>query len=192
MPDQSVHTTQMHDWLAEMRAGNPAAADALLRGVSGRLESLARAMLARDPRVGRWVEAEDLLQNALLRLLRALDTVRPASMRDFYGLAAAQMRRELIDLARSLYGPQGPGANVAPEPPADVAAAGESSSVMDTLTTLHEQIERLPVEEREVVGLIYYHGWPQAQVAQLFGITVRTVQRRWEAATAKLKALVER
>ncbi|MFO0849870.1 MAG: sigma-70 family RNA polymerase sigma factor [Gemmataceae bacterium] len=191
MPDRSVHTAQLHDWLAAMRAGDPAACDALLRGVGGRLESLARGMLARDPRVGRWVEAEDLLQNALLRLLRSLESVRPGSMREFYGLAAAQMRRELIDLARGLYGPHGPGANLAPDPPADVTAAGESSSVMDDLTTLHEQIERLPAEEREVVGLIHYHGWPQAQVAQLFGVTVRTVQRRWESATAKLKALLE-
>lgn len=191
MADGSVHTTDLHSWIDGLRASDSAGADALFRGVGGRLDRMTRAMLARDPRVARWVEAEDVLQNASLRLLRALHTVRPASMRDFYGLAAGLIRRELIDSARRLYGPQGPGANEAGAIGFDPAGDAESSSVMDRWTGFHEGVERLPAEEREVVGLIYYHGWPQAQVAQLLGVTVRTVQRRWDAAAVKLRELLD-
>jgi DNA-directed RNA polymerase specialized sigma24 family protein len=42
------------------------------------------------------------------------------------------------------------------------------------------------VEEREVVGLIYYHGWTQAEVAHLFEVSERTIRRRWEAALTRL------
>jgi RNA polymerase sigma factor (sigma-70 family) len=47
-------------------------------------------------------------------------------------------------------------------------------------------VEKLAVQEREVVGLIYYHGWTQAQVAELFQVNVRTVRRWWESALVKL------
>jgi DNA-directed RNA polymerase specialized sigma24 family protein len=39
-------------------------------------------------------------------------------------------------------------------------------------------VERLLVEEREVVGLRFYHGWSEADIAALFSITERTVRRR--------------
>ena len=46
---------------------------------------------------------------------------------------------------------------------------------------------RLPAAEREVVGLIFYHGWTQVQVAEMLGITERTVRRYWQRSLAKLK-----
>jgi RNA polymerase sigma-70 factor (ECF subfamily) len=85
--------------------------------VCGRLERLARKMLRRFPGVHRWAETGDVLQNALLRLLRALQEVRPESVRGFFGLVAEQMRRELLDLARHFCGPQGLGARHDSRPP---------------------------------------------------------------------------
>src|SRR5690348_11525341 len=98
MADPSAQTAQLVEWVDRMRAGDASARDELIRGFQGRLELLARKMVGRDPRVRRWVDAEDVLQNALLRLLRALETVRPESTRAFFGLAAEQLRRELLDL----------------------------------------------------------------------------------------------
>jgi RNA polymerase sigma factor (sigma-70 family) len=50
----------------------------------------------------------------------------------------------------------------------------------------HQQVEQLPAEEREVVGLLFYHGWKQAQVAEFFGVSERTVRRWWESALRQL------
>ncbi len=36
------------------------------------------------------------------------------------------------------------------------------------------------------MSLIFYHGWTQLQVAELFEVNVRTVRRWWEAALVKL------
>jgi len=44
----------------------------------------------------------------------------------------------------------------------------------------------LPAEECEVVELIFYQGWTQAEVADLLDVTVRTVQRRWQSALLQL------
>src|SRR4051812_9531965 len=178
MSDAPVDTVQLHNWLDRMRGGDNAARDDLLRHVCGRLERLARKMLRRFPRVQHWVQTDDVLQNALMRLLRALEQVRPDSMRDFFGLAATQMRRELLDLARHFFGPQGAGAHAAGQPgentvsgaadPADPADRVETREDLERWCLFHQQVEQLPLEEREVVGLIFYHGWTQAQVADLF------------------------
>jgi RNA polymerase sigma-70 factor (ECF subfamily) len=51
---------------------------------------------------------------------------------------------------------------------------------------LHRRIGELPAEVREVVDLLFYQGLMQAEAAELLGVTVRTVQRRWQAALLKL------
>src|SRR5438445_5611148 len=104
-------TVQLLGWLERMRAGDLTAREALFGHVCERLRRLTRKMLKGYPGVQRWAETDDVLQNALLRLLRALQEVWPASTREFFGLAAEQMRRELLDLARHFYGPQGLGAH---------------------------------------------------------------------------------
>jgi RNA polymerase sigma-70 factor (ECF subfamily) len=196
MSDSSLHTTLLHAWIDRMRAGDAAAPEELVRACCGRLERLARKMLRGFPAVARWEETGDVLQNALVRLLRSLHEVRPPSVRDFFGLAATHMRRELLDLARHYQGPQGLGANQASR--ADVSPSDETRSQLDPADAaepveelerwraFHEQVEALPAEEREVVSLVFYHGWKQAEIAELFQVTERTVRRYWQSACLKL------
>jgi RNA polymerase sigma-70 factor (ECF subfamily) len=198
MPDPSFSTRRLQRWLDRLQAGDPSARDELLRQVGGRLERLARKMLRRFPGVRRWAETGDVLQNATLRLLRALQEVRPADTRQFFALAAEQLRRELLDLTRHFFGPQGAGANhasqalgkdsraAAGEPP----ARAEDSDELERWGAFHEAVEQLPAEEREVVGLVFYHGWTQAEIAELFQVDVRTIQRRWQSACLQLNRLM--
>lgn len=177
--------------LAAARAGDPAARNALFARTQARLEGLARRMLRRHPAVGRWADAADLVQNASVRLLRALETAPAADTRGFFNLAAAVMRRELLDLARHFHGPLGVGANHgsvagADAPVPDTAAPDPGAAELDRWTALHAAVETLPVAEREVFGLTVYHGWSQAQIAELFQVDERTVRRRWKAACAAL------
>lgn len=82
------------------------ARDEIIRHACDRLEKLTRRMLRHYPRLRRWEQTADVFQNALIRLHRSLETVEPESVAQFYGLAATQIRRELIDLARHHFGPQ--------------------------------------------------------------------------------------
>jgi RNA polymerase sigma-70 factor (ECF subfamily) len=195
--DPSLRTTQLRGWVLRIQGGDLAARDELLRSVGGQLEKLARRMLRRFPGVRRWAETGDVLQNALLRLLRALQEVRPETVRGFYGLAAEQLRRELLDLARHYQGPHGLAANHASLPPGDGSAAAPEPHDRDSdpaeierWCAFHEGVGNLPAEQREVVGLVFYHGWTQEEVANLFGVDVRTVQRRWQAALLRLRELL--
>ena len=109
------HTAVLQRWLEQLQHGQEAdfaeARDALLNHASDRLEALTRRMLRNFPRLRRWEQTGDVLQNAVLRLHRSLATIRPESARQFYGLAAAQIRRELIDLSRHHFGPEGAAAH---------------------------------------------------------------------------------
>src|SRR5262249_1115951 len=105
-------------------------------------------------------------------------------------LAAAHIRRELLDLSRHYYGLYGVGANhESGDCGADVPDGEDSDedpAELEQWRRFHERVGRLAGGGREGVGWIFYHGWEQAAVAELFGVTVRTVQRRWQSAVARL------
>jgi RNA polymerase sigma-70 factor (ECF subfamily) len=189
-PESSFDTVELHAYVERLQAGDPGAADAFLRRICGRMERLARSMLRGFPSVRRWADTNDVLQGALMRLLHTLQTTRPEGTRHFANLAALHIRRELLDLARhfrnrldrpgAAASEDGDGATEPPDP------SGALADDLDLWSAFHEQVDRLPVEEREVVGLTFYHGWTQAQIAELFQVDERTIRRRWRSAALKL------
>jgi RNA polymerase sigma-70 factor (ECF subfamily) len=199
MADAAPPTLQLQAYLERMRAGDLTARNELFRHVCGRLERLTRKMLKGFPGVKRWAQTDDVLQSALVRLLRALQQVQPASMREFFALTTEQIRRELLDLARHYYGPQGEGANHASHtgdsssvrPAYDPPNDSHEPSVLAAWGEFHQQVRLLPPEEREVVDLLFYQELTQAEAAGLLGVTVRTVQRRWQAALLKLHDILK-
>jgi RNA polymerase sigma-70 factor (ECF subfamily) len=189
-PEPSFDTTQLHNYLDRMRAGDGGAADELLRKVCSRLERLARRMLRGYPNVQRWADTGDVLQSALLRLLRTLQNMRPETTREFMTLSALHIRRELLDLARHFrrrldlpggahHDDTDPAVRL-PDP------HGAEAADLDRWSAFHTTVERLPDVEREVMSLTFYHGWTQPQVAELFGVDERTVRRRWRSACLKV------
>ena len=190
--DPTFNTIQLHAYLERLRAGDRPATDAFLRQVCGRLERLVRSMLRGFPNVRRWADTDDVLQSALMRLLHTLQATQPESTRHFANLAALHIRRELLDLARHYRNRlDRPGAAAAEdgEGAADVADPGGAlAGDLDLWSAFHEQVDRLPVEEREVVGLTFYHGWTHAQIAELLRVTDRTVRRYWQSACLRLNA----
>src|SRR5262245_65524630 len=110
MAQTNSQPTMTHQLLRQAVAGDKAAVDDLLRYSCDRLTLLTRRMLGDFQRVKRWADTGDVLQNALVRLVGALEEVKPATPRDFLALATLQIRRELIDLARRFYGTEGMGA----------------------------------------------------------------------------------
>jgi RNA polymerase sigma-70 factor (ECF subfamily) len=191
----SLNTNDLVFWVTELRAGRPNAAESTFRKIVAKVEQFARTTFKRFPRVGRFVDAEDVIQGTLIRLLAALREVRPTSRQHFYALANELIRRELLDLTKHFYGPRGHGTHVGGVAVGEAEgehapAAPDAAAELDRLAAFHEAVAELPVEEREVVALTYYHGWTQTQIADLFQVSVRTVQRWHESATATLKGRI--
>jgi RNA polymerase sigma factor (sigma-70 family) len=152
---------------------------ALLDRAVGRLELLCANMLYRSyPRLTRpplRLETDEVVGAVVERLIKALGTVRPRTVREFFGLANQHMRWELNDLARRL-----------DERPANVelseglvpAPAGSDSVLTPDARRILEAIDGLPEDEREAFNLVRIHGLTQPEAAEVLGISVKTVQRR--------------
>ena len=199
MNEQLGNTHIIQGMLDRLAAGDDSARDELVQYSMERLRRLARKMLRDSPAVHRWNETDDVFQNALIRLDRALQTVRPESTRRFVGLAATQIRRELIDLARHHYGPQGDGAHHASDPGQansqgggkplyDPGARDTSPSEIpqEDMERFHAAVGDLPDELREVFEKSFYLDMTQNEIAQEIGVSTKTIKRRWRDAKVKL------
>lgn len=183
------HTTQLQNCLDLARQGDPEARGRIIDHACERLRLLTRRMLRGYPGVKRWSETDDVLQNAMIRLHRALAQVKPESPRQFYGLATTQIRRELIDLSRHYYGVEGLGARHHTD--GGVAADSKPDerhepANFESWGRFHELVEKLPDEQRDVVGLLWYEGLSQPEAAEVLGVSLATIKRRWQAARLAL------
>jgi len=170
-------TTELQRWLDALKRGDEQGRTRLLDRACERLRKLARRMLRGFPLVRRWEETGDVLNAAMLRLFRALLDVQPESLRHFFNLAAQQIRRELIDLARQHARLDG-----LAELKADVVADHDEPSTLAEWTEFHGKVDALPDQEREIFSLIWYEELTQTEVADLLKVSTRTVIRRWQNA----------
>ena len=198
MNDRSEDLQPILDRLVQ---GDSQAKEELITRSCERLRRLARKMLHCEPRIARWEQTDDLLQTALMQLHRSLDEVKPESVKGFVGLAATHMRRELVNLARHHYGPQGDAGHHASDdahgkdqesgqPLHDRAVPKDGPSTLSEWETFHEKVKELPEEEKVMFDCLYYQEMSQEETAQLLGVNERTVQRRWRSAKLNLARLL--
>lgn len=187
------HTQRLKNWLDLARQGQVDARNEIIAHACERLRLLTRRMLKNYPKVKRWSETDDVLQNAMIRLHRSLAEIQPETPRQFYGLATTQIRRELIDLARHHYGAHGNGANHHTDGGETTERKSDEREPesLEGWSLFHEAVEGLPDDEREAVNLIWYEGLSQPDAAQLLEISLATLKRRWQRARITLGKLVE-
>lgn len=179
-----------------LNAGDPTAASDLLNITSERLMRLTRSMLKTFPNVARWEQTDDVFQNASLRFYQALRETQISDARHYFRLAALQIRRELVDMARRYQGPQGMGANhqtqFLDKQNTNQPQGYEHAEITNDPGHLaewqefHSRVEQLPAEEKEVFDLLWYHELSQEQAAHVLQTSVRTVRRRWRSARLML------
>jgi RNA polymerase sigma factor (sigma-70 family) len=199
--DAAGDFSDLTDSLRRLHAGDISALEELIARGCQRMRSIASRMLPSFPAVRRWDQTDDVVQNAALRLCRALADVKPDSSRAFMGLVALQVRRELLDLAKK-HGRFG--AYAANHETNVFYHEGEAVMIVDQAahpadpddqllrwTRLHEAAEGLPEEERELFHLAWYLGLTQQEAAGVLGWSLRTVKRRWETAKTLIHTAME-
>jgi RNA polymerase sigma factor (sigma-70 family) len=180
---------RLQGYLERLREGDESARKELLEGACERLVRLAHVMFRDYPRLRRWEETGDVLQNALIRLDRSLKSICPPTVRDFYRLATLEIRRELLDLVRHHFGPRGEaGRHQSGECLLDGAAGNDTMDVgrLSAWSEFHRAVEALPDEQREVFDLVWYQGLGHTEAAAILDVAPRTVKRRWQSACLKL------
>src|SRR5262249_40124530 len=152
----------------------------LLERAVGRLRLLCATFLYKSyPRLTRPpvnLETDELLSDVVARLLTALRTTRPPTVRQFFALANQHMRWQLNDLARRL--DQQPAAAALPEAGVAAPASSTASGLGPDGRRMLGAIEGLPADEREVFDLVGIQGLTHAEAAAVVGVSEKTVQRR--------------
>jgi len=173
----------MTQLLVDWSNGDQRAMDKLAPQIYNELRRLAQSYMNRE-RSDHTLQATALVNEAYLRLV---DQTR-VQWRDsvhFTALAAQMMRRILVDHARShAYAKRGGGAakiplDKAPEVAAENPSVIEVDEALDALTAVDEQLAK-------IVELRFFGGMTNDETAEVLGVSVPTVVRRWRMAKAWL------
>src|SRR5262245_23235305 len=116
------------------------------------------------------LQPDEVLDAVVERLLRAMRSIRPQTVRQFFALVNQHMRWELNDVARRL-----------DEQPAAVelhevvpAPASSGSVLTPEGRRILKAIDELPEDEREVFDLVHIQGLLQGEAAEVLGVSIRT------------------
>lgn len=164
--------------------------DELVPVLYSELRRLASSYLKSERR-DHTLQTTALVHEAYLRLLNQKN-VRWQNKNQFLGIAAQLMRRILVDYARSRHASKRGGTSnkvfleeamiAAPQPPVDVV-------VLDEALTKLAQLDSV---QARIVELRFFGGLNIDQVAEVTGISARTVKRSWRLAKARLARELEK
>ncbi len=168
--------------LARLGEGEESAVGELFRIVYGELRSLASSQLARE-RPGHTLQPTALVHEAFMKLSGT--AVSAEDRGHFVGIAARAMRQILVDHARRKSADKrGRGWERTTLGSGDFAVEFDPHALLD----LDRAMEKLDERQRRVVELRYFAGLEEREVAELLGVTERTVRRDWVKARAWLYA----
>jgi RNA polymerase sigma-70 factor (ECF subfamily) len=169
------------EWLAiRCQLGEPEAFDALVRRWHGPLAAFLRRVSPSED------VADDLVQDVWVRIVRGIGRLRqPGRLRSWiFGIAhRAAADRLRIKYAAPVTVDVGGEELAAPEP---------DDSHEEDLTRLAEELDRLPVIERETLVLFYLRELTIEEISEALGIPVGTVKSRLFRARNLLRARLER
>ncbi len=137
-------------------------------------------------RLGDRGRAEDAVQETFASIWRSASSYRPERGPGAPWLYAVA-RNAIVDRARARN-----------EIPAEIPdEAGNDPGPADRAEQgwiawrVHRALEELPEREREVIGLAYWSGLSQSEVAEFLGIPLGTVKTRTRAALTRLSMLLD-
>lgn len=167
-------------------AGDASAAERLLPLVYDELRRLAAARLARTP-PGNTLQPTALVHEAYLRVVGSKDPGWDGRGH-FFGAAARAMRDILVDQARRKAAVKhGGGLHRRGVEDAEPVWLGHSSTDMLALEEALRKLEARDASKAELVMLRFFAGLTQSQIAELRGVSERTVEREWRYVKAWLR-----
>jgi RNA polymerase sigma-70 factor (sigma-E family) len=134
--------------------------------------------------VGDMAAAEDVVQEAFVRVHRKLESCsvhNPLAYlrQSVVNLARSELRRRLVRLRH------------APRPMPDAASAEEGACAAISRQEVIVALRRIPARQREAVVLRFWADLPEAEIADLMGVTVGAVKSYISRGLSRLGPLLE-
>ncbi len=175
----------MKDPTTSLGGAQAASADLLLPRIYKELRSLAAAQM-RNESGYQTLQPTALVHEAWMRI-SSDEGIDWKNNEHFIGIAAIVMRRILVERAR------GKATIKRKTPQPSVFENREKDTNEDHLIMIHECLkilEKSDPDSAKIVLLKFYGGFSNEEVAKSIGWSVRTVERQWMLAKAKLYRLI--
>lgn len=168
MPYEAMNASQDEDLLAAYAAGDAAAARALTQRLAPRVFAHAMRMLGGDR-----AEAEDVAQEALLRLWRAAPGWRMGEAKVTTWLYRVTANLCIDRLRRRKTGPD---LDAIPELADGAPSAAEALQQQARAEALQQALNTLPDRQRQAVILRHIEGLPNPEIGEIMDIGSRAVE----------------
>jgi RNA polymerase sigma factor (TIGR02999 family) len=170
--------------LAQIEAGDSAAAEELLPLVYDELRKLATAKLLHE-RPGQTLQATALVHEAYLRLAGGSHEQMWHNRGHFFAAAAEAMRRILVEQAQRKKSLRQGGNRIRLELNDEVMAIPVDEVEVDRILAIHEALTDFEVEsprKAELVKLRFFAGMTLEEAAEALAVSVPTAKRDWVTA----------
>lgn len=179
--------------LEAINAGNPGAEARLMELVYAELREIASSKLAKE-KAGHSLSPTALVNEAYLKLFGRAKDGQWNSRGHFFSAAAHAMRQILIDHARKKMKLKRGGDRVAVDLDLGEFAAVQKVTAAE-LIELDTALSELGSEDAALVNLVelrFFNGHTIKETAEILDISVRTANRNWQYAKARLWQLLEK
>jgi RNA polymerase sigma factor (TIGR02999 family) len=173
-----------------VNAGDRAAVDRLMVVMYQELRQLAHRRLNGSPR-GPSLETTGLVHESYLRFLNA-GRLRVSDRAHFMAYSSRVMRSIIIDLSRAHRAERRGGGAL--QVTLNTEVADEAHRSDEQLIRINEVLEELSKSEPRLVQVVemrYFGGLNENEIAEMLGLTERTVQRDWHKARLLLSAALD-
>jgi len=175
---------ELTDLLHRAAQGDKQAEADLMPRVYRQLHMIAMSYLRRE-RSGHTLQATALVNEAYLRLV-GQKTVDWKNRAHFFGVAAQAMRRVLVDYARQKGAEKRGNHSIHVPFNEDLSVSAQQSVLVTEIDAALERLARLNPRQAKVVELRFFSGLNEEEIAEVLGISSRTVKRDWTVARAWL------
>jgi len=184
LADDGVEVTHL---LARARAGDNAALSAAYTAIYDELKRAARQQLRR---MRDDFQTTALVHEAYMKLAGGAQ-LAAVDRNHLLALSARAMRQVLVDDARARKADKRGGGQEALTLTARLDAGERAALEVLELDDLLQRLHALDERAAQVVELRYFGGYEETEIAQLLGVTDRTVRRDWRKARAFLLNALE-
>ena len=188
--DTAPTRSQLTVLLASARAGDKDAAGAAYSLLYDELRRLARAKL-RPHRGMTLLDTTSLVHESYLRLMGGA-ALAVEDRHHFFAYASRVMRSVIVDFARARAAERRGGE--AEHLALDTMLSEQVAAPENDVLRVHEALdvlERADARLAQIVEMRYFGGLSETEIAEVLGISDRTVRRDWEKARLLLRAALE-
>jgi RNA polymerase sigma factor (TIGR02999 family) len=172
---------QLTELLHRLGSGDAEAQDALFAAAYAELHRLARHRLRNGGR-NTLLDTTGLVHESYLRFVSA-GALRAEDRRAFFAYASQVMRSVIVNSARERIAQKrgGIGRPVTLSTQLEANVAGDEEAILRVHEAL-EDLEQADSRLAQVAQMRYFGGYSEQEIAEMLGISDRTVQRDWEKA----------